>query len=222
MEIQHNVLIDDGNIWLCISFRWMLGIVKDNTMQDRERIRKECIAHRESLSPEEVHKYSLSIATSVFSDPVWRNVHSIALYASIKNEVSTDTLLRQAWQEGKQVMLPRCIIGDSPDMKFFICRSWKELVPSSFGILEPDQNRCFELPKYNYPDLVIAPAVALTVHGDRLGYGRGYYDALFSKRGWENVKRIALIYSTQLVVFDAHEQDVPMHGYVTEVDFVWL
>lgn len=191
-------------------------------MQDKEYARKLCIMRREEFSSEEVHNYSHSIATKLFCDSVWRKARSIVLYSSIKNEVSTDSLLRQAWQEGKQVMLPRCVVGNDSRLELAICRSWEELVPGQFGILEPDKKRCHTLSTTVIPDLAIIPAVGLTIYGDRLGYGKGYYDKLLSQNNWNQVIKIALIYSFQLIEFKANEFDIPMNGYITELGLKWI
>lgn len=191
-------------------------------MLGKDVIRNSCIMHRQKLSPEEVHRFSHIIATKLFNDNIWRIARSIALYSSIKNEVSTDSLLRQAWQEGKQVLLPRCVLSNEPELEFALCRGWEELVVGPFGILEPDRKRCIAISENELPELMIVPAVALTTSGARLGYGKGYYDKLLSKPGWDQIVRVALIYQSQIINFNSSVSDVPMHGYVTELGFIWI
>ncbi len=192
-------------------------------IQDREILREKCIARRQALLVEDVNRFSHSIATKIFCSNIWRRAKTIGLYSSIKNEVSTDALLRQAWQEGKKVFLPRCIIyGEKPLLEFVCCRDWSELVPGPFGILEPDQSRVSIDFNRDIPDIVLVPAVALTKNGYRLGYGKGFYDYLFAQPLWKHVVRIALVYSFQFVNFAPHSFDVPVHGYVTESEFVWM
>lgn len=191
-------------------------------MLDKDFVRKSCIIRRQTLSPEEVHSASHIIATKLLNDEIWRSSRSVALYSSIKNEVSTDSLLRQAWQEGKQVLLPRCILSDEPKLEFALCRGWEELVVGPFGILEPDYKRCIAVSCKNLPELIVVPAVGLTSFGARLGYGKGYYDKLLSKPGWNQILRVALVYQSQIVEFNPSTFDVPMHGYITELGFIWI
>lgn len=191
-------------------------------MLDKDFVRNSCIIRRQTLSPEEVHSASHIIATKLLNDEVWRRARSVALYSSIKNEVSTDSLLRQAWQEGKQVLLPRCILSGEPELEFALCRGWEELVVGPFGILEPDYKRCIAVSGKSLPELIVVPAVGLTSFGARLGYGKGYYDKLLSKPGWDQIVRVALVYQSQIVEFNPSISDVPMHGYITELGFIWI
>ena len=58
--------------------------------------------------------------------------------------------------------------------------------------------------------------------GARLGYGKGFYDRLLALPGWGGAKRLALVHSLQLAAFPAGPLDIPMHGYATEKELIWL
>ena len=59
-------------------------------------------------------------------------------------------------------------------------------------------------------------------HQPRLGYGKGFYDRLLALPGWGGAKRLALVHSLQLAAFPAGPLDIPMHGYATEKELIWL
>ena len=40
--------------------------------------------------------------------------------------------------------------------------------------------------------------------------------------GWGGAKRLALIHSLQIAAFPAGPLDIPMHGYATEKELIWL
>ena len=192
-------------------------------IQDKEEIRQKCIDHRQRLLKKDINRFSHMVATRVLGSDIWHRAKSIGLYSSINGEVSTDVLLRQAWQEGKEVFLPRCIIGEeNPSLEFAYCRSWSDLVLGPFGVLEPEQRKFLDNKKEFFPDIVIVPVVALTKNGYRLGYGKGFYDRLFAQPEWKDVIRIALAYSFQFVDFVPDSVDVPVKAYVTESEFVWV
>lgn len=66
------------------------------------------------------------------------------------------------------------------------------------------------------------PAVGISPAGARLGYGKGFYDRLLALPGWGGAKRLALVHSLQLAAFPAGPLDIPMHGYATEKELIWL
>ena len=55
-----------------------------------------------------------------------------------------------------------------------------------------------------------------------VGYGKGFYDRLLALPGWGGAKRLALVHSLQLAAFPAGPLDIPMHGYATEKELIWL
>ena len=70
--------------------------------------------------------------------------------------------------------------------------------------------------------LILVPAVGISPAGARLGYGKGFYDRLLALPGWGGAKRLALVHSLQLAAFPAGPLDIPMHGYATEKELIWL
>ena len=85
---------------------------------------------------------------------------------------------------------------------------WEELSEGSFGILEPRTVSVIDV------DLVVVPGMAFDINGNRLGHGRGFYDAILANF---NKKAIALAYETQIIkrvpVFD---HDVKVDKIITE------
>ena len=60
-------------------------------------------------------------------------------------------------------------------------------------------------------DLAIVPCVAMTVKGDRLGHGKGYYDAFLNQA---KATTIAPIFREQIV------EDIPMEEHDWKIDHV--
>ena len=47
-------------------------------------------------------------------------------------------------------------------------------------------------------------------------------ERLLALPGWGGAKRLALIHSLQIAAFPAGPLDIPMHGYATEKELIWL
>ena len=86
-----------------------------------------------------------------------------------------------------------------------------DLKPDKMGILTPDSNQTSSGPF----DIAITPGVGFTSSGNRLGYGRGYYDRWFSKNAVKT--KIGLAFEIQVVeTLPIEDTDVALDMLVTE------
>ena len=70
-------------------------------------------------------------------------------------------------------------------MKFFFINGMKDLEPGSFGVLEPVPEKQQELYSAVTQDelsksICVLPGLGFDLSGNRLGYGKGYYDRFLS------------------------------------------
>ena len=86
-----------------------------------------------------------------------------------------------------------------------------DLAPDSMGILTPNSDQEISGPF----DIAITPGLGFTNKGERLGYGRGYYDRWFSKHKVKT--KIALAFELQLIdVLPTEKTDQLVDMIVTE------
>lgn len=112
---------------------------------------------------------------------------------------------------GKKVAVPKVIVDNF--MKFYYIDSLKSLTPGAYGILEPEAYPQREACKEHA--LVILPGVAFDRQGNRIGYGKGFYDNYLSTH--PQYHRIGLAFSAQCVDFipaDCH--DIRVEAVITE------
>ena len=107
--------------------------------------------------------------------------------------------------------------GDGLILKRFTDRN--DLREARFGVQEPVTG---ETAGPGDMELIVVPGVAFDRQGNRLGHGKGFYDRLLALPGWGGAKRLALVHSLQLAAFPAGPLDIPMHGYATEKELIWL
>lgn len=78
-----------------------------------------------------------------------------------------------------QVLLPVVQSDDQP-LAFYPYTAHTKLAPDKFGVMtpissgSPDHNET--LPFKTRPDVVLVPTLGFTEQGDRIGYGKGFYD----------------------------------------------
>jgi 5-formyltetrahydrofolate cyclo-ligase len=105
----------------------------------------------------------------------YKKCQTLLTYVSKDIEVDTINLINLALAEGKTVAVPRCIDG-TRNMEFYQINSLEDdLLPGTFGVMEPEPQKCVKLTNYSN-SLCIVPALCYDWKGFRLGYGKGYYD----------------------------------------------
>ncbi len=151
----------------------------------KTQLRNQYRAKRGTMSPQEKQRRDERITCAVRSLPSYRENEWLLIYVSMPSEVDTRALIRQAWEDGKRVAVPRCI-PQTREMEFYEICSFEELVSGAFGVNEPlpDQKR---LVTDGQTGLCIVPALCYDTDGYRLGYGKGYYDRFLARFGGDVV-----------------------------------
>ena len=139
----------------------------------KQELRLGCRAKRQALSPEEKATLDRAVAENVRRLKEYRPSKTLLIYMSTPIEVDTVQIIKNAWEDGKRVAVPRCI-PDSRDMEFHYIDSLECLAPGTFSVLEPDPS----LPMVTDFSgcLMIVPGMQFDMKGYRIGYGKGYYD----------------------------------------------
>ena len=181
----------------------------------KERVRKEILSARKSISMEELVVKSDSIKEKLFSTELYKNANTIMAYIDFRNEVLTEKIIKTAIADGKRIVIPISVVETRQLILSEIINYDSELESGAYGILEPKPEYIREVdPKL--VDLVLIPGVAFDERGFRVGYGAGYYDR-FLERVRPDTSKIALSLELQMVEY-AHEDshDVPVDIVLTE------
>lgn len=97
-------------------------------------------------------------------------IQRIAAFWSLPGEPELQPLLRQwAEEDGYEISLPVVCAPDAP-LEFRVWNPGDTLHEGAWGLQEPTG------PVAALPDIVLVPTLGYTRNGDRLGYGKGYYD----------------------------------------------
>lgn len=94
----------------------------------------------------------------------------VALYYPIMDELDTEPLAAALTEKGVPIALP-VTQGKKKPLVFRRYAPGDRLVPGAYGEMTPDENA-----ETVAPTVVVAPLLAFTRAGGRLGYGGGYYD----------------------------------------------
>jgi len=172
----------------------------------KERLRRNILAIRDSLSAGEIAEAGRAIEELLFAEEHFKNAKTVAFYLAKGNEVQTNGMIERAMREGKAILVP--VTNEHISM----CRlaSLDDVVPGKFGVPEPKTREQAKHP----PEVVIVPGVLFGLCMHRIGYGKGYYDAYLKK---SEAFKIGISYDFQVMEeLPRHEHDVPVDLIITD------
>jgi 5-formyltetrahydrofolate cyclo-ligase len=148
---------------------FLLALLIRLEMHSKSELRKVMLTRRQSIPEAQRKGLEGSILDRIRTLPSYQKADSIALYMPIKGEVDMLPL----WQPGKKrIFFPRVTGGD---LIFSPASSSGDLVRGVYGIPEPISDVTVDIHEI---DVVFVPGVVFDWNGNRLGYGKGYYDKL--------------------------------------------
>ena len=141
---------------------------------NKQEIRKQMLADREALTPEQVRERSRIICDRIRDAELYRECASLCLYMPIRNEVEADLLIGPALEDGKRVYIPKVVgeemIFNRYDADLIVEGAFHIRESASQEILEPDETT-----------LIILPGSVFDLNRHRIGYGGGFYDKFLAK-----------------------------------------
>ena len=184
---------------------------KTDLQLEKNKIRKEILGKRNTLSTEEVEKKSDLIIQNL--EKFIKNVENIMIFMDMKNEVRI-TKLMELYPK-KSFFIPKITDSKNREMKINKYEE-NELVLHKFGYYESSSSHFYN---ENILDIVIVPAVVFDSKKNRIGFGGGYYDTFLKKirGGNKKVLFIGICYDFQIIEkVPAEEHDVVLDFVVSE------
>jgi len=183
-------------------------------MNQAQKIRHEAIAFRNRLSQEQHQHYDQMICERILTSQEYRKADLIFMYMAYRNEVDLAIVMDHAFNHQKKIAVPRVV---SDDLVFHTIRSVDELITGYHSIKEPTEI----MPViHETPDLILVPGVAFDRTGNRMGYGKGFYDRFLSKHS--GCYKMAVAYEGQFTAsIEAKEYDVKMDSIITEHERIY-
>jgi 5-formyltetrahydrofolate cyclo-ligase len=179
---------------------------------EKNELRRQYTQIRDSMTPKEKQEADSRIIRLFTSLSSYRFASLVLLYAPIKSEIDITPVLEMALKDGKKVALPLCE-KEPGVMTFRLITDPSDLVPGSFGVMEPraDAPLCTKEMLKATDAIVAVPALAFDKKGFRLGYGKGYYDRFLADFGGVSV---GLVYRRLLL------NNLPRGFYDRRVDLL--
>ncbi|OPC26655.1 5-formyltetrahydrofolate cyclo-ligase [Elizabethkingia anophelis] len=171
----------------------------------KSELRKKYLKERKAMSSEDVAFLSEKIFNQYllqFNVSENQNIH-IFLPISAKNEINTHLWIDYFWKKNVNVFIPKMVDNEIISIAY---KPDTELALNSWGILEPVSN----IAKAVDFDQVITPLLYADRQGNRIGYGKGFYDRFFSSVK-KSVLKIGINYfAPDELIQDADKFDIEL------------
>lgn len=183
-------------------------VEKKKIEENKKYLRTAAKQKRDALSQTEIARWSGEICRVLAEQPDFRESETIFFYYPLGSEVNLIPLAQKALDLGKQVAFPRV---KGSEMEFYLVPDLKRFVEGAFHVMEPVGGEAIE----SEEALALVPGLIFDNYGNRMGYGKGYYDRYFAR--YPGCRKIGICYGMQVVPnVPCEEHDIPMEAVVTE------
>ncbi len=179
---------------------------------EKEILRDELMERRKALPEHTYLEYSSRIISSLTSLQEYSQAGTVHCYVSLndRNEVNTLPLIKELCENEKKLVVP---VTDFETGKLhgIYLDDYESLKENKWGVKEPEGGKQASPSDY---DLVVVPMVGGDRHGNRIGYGKGFYDRFLSS---VDCPKIGLLFEACLLDHVPSQSfDIPMDLLITE------
>lgn len=178
----------------------------------KSELRKTYKALRNTLSGQQIEEHSLSIANQLLKLPIWDySFYHIFLTIEEKKEVETDYILNILSGKDKNIIISKSNF-ETGKMTNFLLTDNTIIKKNAYNIPEPIDGIEIANDKI---DVVFVPLLTFDKQGNRIGYGKGFYDKFLSECRPETIKIGLSFYEAESEITDVFESDVKLDYCVT-------
>ena len=178
----------------------------------KHELRKKYKNLRTGISPSQASDYSLVLANHVRQIPTWDFFYyHILLSIEEQNEVDTLPIITLLQGKDKHVVVPK--VSGENSMDHYLLTDGTAFRKNKWGIPEPVDGIVVPEEKI---DVAFIPLLAFDALGNRVGYGKGFYDAFLDKCRKDTLKIGLSFFGTEEEpITDVHENDMKLDYCIT-------
>jgi 5-formyltetrahydrofolate cyclo-ligase len=175
---------------------------------NKKKLRQKYKELRQQFSQEEIEDKSLAIANQLLKMDIWDKTYChIFLPIEEQKEINTEYILQILAGKDKEVVVSKSDFKTTT-MTHFLLTDNTKIKKNEYNIPEP-------VTGLNVPtemiDVVFVPLLAYDKQGNRVGYGKGFYDKFLSECN-PNVIKIGLsFFEPEEKIEDLFENDIQLN-----------
>lgn len=179
---------------------------------NKSELRNKYKEKRKALPATVVDELSMELANRAIKAPVWSHTrYHIFLPIARQREIDTSYLLTVLQGKDKDVVISRSDFN-SGTMRHFLLTDSTVIKVNNFGIPEPESGLQVQSEDL---DVIFIPLLAYDQKGNRVGYGKGFYDRFLSACRPEVMKVGLSFFPPEVHISDVSEDDIPLDMCIT-------
>ena len=178
----------------------------------KKEIRLKYKELRSSLSENQMEELSLAIANEVLLLPIWEKTYfHVFLLIQEQKEVNTEYILHLLSGKDKEICISKSDF-ETQKMTHYLLTDNTKIKKNNYNIPEPVDG--IEVPS-NKMEVVFIPLLAYDKNGNRVGYGKGFYDKFLAECGPNTIKIGLSFFEPEELILDVTTSDVQLNYCVT-------
>lgn len=170
-------------------------------------------AKRQSLTPEAIQVATEVIVSQLLSLEIFKNAQVVHVFIPIANkfEVDTHLLIKAFFKFHPEIKIATSIVSTNDLIHTYI-NDHTTYKTNAWNIPEPIEQMLLSDKDI---DVVFLPLLAFDVKGNRVGYGKGYYDRFLVKCKPDVVKVGLSLFEPTEELIEVDDWDIPLNFAVT-------
>jgi len=167
---------------------------------------------RKALSTQDVEELSMKIANQLLTLNIWqKEFYHIFLSIIELNEVNTDYILNILSGKDKNIIISKSDF-ESLEMIHYLLTDGTKIKKNKYRIPEPVDGIEITSSKI---EVIFVPLLAFDERGNRIGYGKGFYDRFISKCNPNTIKIGLSFFRAEKSISDISDTDIKLNYCVT-------
>lgn len=178
----------------------------------KTQLRKLYKEKRAKLSVNEADNLSMAIANQCLNLDIWEfKCYHIHLSIERHKEINTTYLLNILQGKDKTIVVPKTDFS-TLNLKHYLLDDNTRLAVNSYGIPEPVNGIIIDEAQI---DVVFVPLLAFDEKGNRVGYGKGFYDQFLANCKPDCLKIGLSFFNAEDEIEDINSNDILLNYCVT-------
>ena len=178
----------------------------------KKELRSKYKQLRNLLSNNNIEKMSLEIANQLVKMAVWEQKYFHVFLPIVENkEVDTEYLLHILAGKDKEVVISKSDF-ETRQMTHYLLTDATKFRKNNYNIPEPVDG--LEVPVTKI-DVIFVPLLAFDINGNRVGYGKGFYDVFLKECRPDTLKIGLSFFEAEEAIDDVFEKDVTLDFCIT-------
>jgi len=178
----------------------------------KKELRAKYKALRKELIAIEIEEKSLAIANALLPLPIWDKTYfHLFLPITEQKEIDTEFILHLLSGKDKEIVISKSDFA-TREMTHFLLTDNTRIQKNEYNIPEPVDG--IEVPTIKI-DVVFVPLLAYDKKGNRVGYGKGFYDKFLSACKPGTIKIGLSFFEPEELILDVFESDILLNYCVT-------